>query len=153
LACKTVYNSAKSTPRAIRKGIEQIYNSKADFGLVIVQLTNIFPHNKMFWIDTTSGDIISFHHDSDLLALMTKLGQNIVSEINAESTDYFRKFPLKENHRVRAIIYLTQTICYYRARRLTMGTCFFTPMVRILGPEKEFCDMFNECLQKAVDKT
>ena len=48
LACKSAYGSPTTVAKAVRKGAKQIERSDIDFGMIVVQLTNIFPHDRMY---------------------------------------------------------------------------------------------------------
>lgn len=58
LACKVAYGTPAQTAKGIRKGMRQIEGSAADLGIVVVQLTNRFPHDKMYDVDPSTGEIV-----------------------------------------------------------------------------------------------
>lgn len=60
-ACKTAYGTDRRIAKDIRDGMRQIERSPVNFGIVAVQLTNRFPHEKMYEVDPSTGDILSLH--------------------------------------------------------------------------------------------
>jgi len=149
LACKVAYGSSRQTAKDIRKGIGQIERSDVDLGIVVVQMTNRFPHKNMYKIDQLTGDIISYHDEEIQNNLFTRLLFPLTREIEKETVTHLKNYPRILNHRVRGIVFVANTIAYFRGKRAIMGRTYFSKLSRLQKmPEEDFVNLLNEWWQK-----
>jgi len=149
LACKVAYGSPERFTKAIRKGEKQIEKSKSDLGLIIVQLTNKFPHDKMYWRDTKKGQIISSQNENTQRQLFKRLLRNTVKPFSNAYRDDIATNPRDWNYKVRGVLYAVHTIAYFQKRRCIMSGCYFSKYSRLNGtPESYFINLFNEKWQQ-----
>jgi len=149
LACKVAYGSSKQTAKNIRAGMGQIERSGAELGLVVVQMTNRFPHDKMYAVDHPSGGIVSLHDEAAQRTRFTGLLAPLVRDIELQMAQHLKRYPRKRDYRVRGGIFPASTVAYFRARRVVMGGVAFTRLSKLAAmPEDEFVESFNRWWQE-----
>ena len=80
-------------------------------------------------------------------ALIRSLTIEISEPIEGARHKLYQKYPITQDWRVRGILYVTQTVCFFRKMRTIMGCCRLVDLGNVIGPEREFCKKFNEYLQ------
>lgn len=146
LACKSAYGNVATIAKAIRKGASQIKNSIAEKGLVVVQLTNIFPHRQMYLENKKTGVISSFNNEKDQYGLFASLIEKLVISIENEGAKLYQKYPVDISNRVRGVLFVTQTASLFRERTTIMAGCRLISHGKI-GEEATFGQEFNGHLQ------
>jgi len=149
IACKVVYGSNRETAKDVRKARKQIENSDVDFGLIAVQTTNRFPHERMYTVDWTTGDISSFHNEASQRVLFMKNLVALTTAIERETIKNLKIHRREWSSKARGIIFLASTVAYFRARRVIMGGCVFSPFSWLRAtPEYAFVEKMNQYWQK-----
>jgi hypothetical protein len=149
LACKCTYGRPDTTADKLRKAVRQIERSDVDFGLVVVSLTNVFPHNRMCERDPETGEVTTFRHVEALSALMLGHLVTVSDPIERALAASHEKAPLEIPTKVRGVLYLAHTLAYNRERRTMMGCARFTRAHAVVMPGDEaFVKQFNEYWQE-----
>lgn len=149
LACKCAYGTPDTTADKLRKGVRQIERSGVDFGLVVVGLTNIFPHDRMYERNSETGEVTTLRQVEALSALMVGHLVKVTDPIEYALAASHEMASLKVSTRVRGILYVAHTLAYNKERRTMMGCARFTRANAVVMPGDEaFVTQFNEYWQQ-----
>jgi len=144
LACKAVYGTDTSAERAIHKGISQITKSNSDYGIIILQLTNVFPHEGMYR-RYAGGDIGSDRSREMLVNRFHRLGRLCCEPFHQAAKRAMRH---RKDSRVRGVLFLMQSAPYWHGMRTAVSGCEYRSLSPIIGLEEQFFRCFNEHLQQ-----
>jgi len=135
IACKAAYGKPATIAKRIKDGVWQIDRAPVDHGFVAVQVTNIFPHEKMYEYDA-AADVITSRRNLD--------AQNErLEELLQEATRPIEQAFWKNNRlriaesSTRAVLFLAHTVSYFRRMRTIMGKVLFSPPAAAWSPEVE----------------
>jgi len=148
LACKVAYGNPRTIANAVLTGIKQLGRIKPDVGIVMVQLTNIFPHKSMYEYDENNDQISTLHSEQAIRQQLSTLLKHTVQPIEKERMKLIEMHHPSRSSRVRAIIYLIHTVGYYQGHRTVMGTLYFQWLSNIsTDAELRFASDFNSAWQ------
>jgi len=103
LACKTVSGNPESAVSAIRKGIAQLEATNCNYGLLVLQVTDLFPHDEMRRRHSSTSELTQH-----LLELVVKTAGPIVDLAQAR----FNQHGNWPGEQVRGVLFLAHTIGY-----------------------------------------
>jgi hypothetical protein len=70
----------------------------------------------------------------------------LVQHIDKEMALNLRKYPRELDYRVRGVLYLANTVAYFRRRRVIMGSGTFARLPKVAAAaEENFVRRFDEC--------
>ena len=148
IACKAAYGSSRTTAQKIRDGIGQIERSGAELGIVVVQMTNRFPHNNMYKVDNATSEIKSLSNEKAQKCLFQQHLKQLSDEIESEMTNNLKQHPHELDNKVRGVLFVANTVAYFKARRAVMGGGVFIRFSRLVTtPEDDFVETFNRWWQ------
>ncbi len=82
VACKVAYGDPATTARAIKKGAAQLQRSAAQFGVVAVRITDVFPHEKLPTRPTPERRTVgAFLNPDDVQAALWALAQPYIYDV------------------------------------------------------------------------
>lgn len=148
LAAKVAYGSSKTSAGSIRTGMRQIEKSGVDLGLVVIQMTNRFPHEQMYAVDDSTGKYIYFNYERAQRMLFQSLFHSIIQELNHQVVSLLRRRPRKGDHRVRGFVPVASTIAYFRQSRTIMSNVALSRVSRLATTaEEDFARLLNKYWQ------
>lgn len=148
IACKALYGNESTASGRLRKGAKQIRRARVDFGVVVLQLTNVFPHDQMYQRNPDTGDVTSLSDDSALGALMMSKLVQISGAVGDAFMESSRQAPIDLPAKVRGVLHVAHTLAYHKGRRAIMGCCHFGKWQRVQLPaEIRFVEEFNRYWQ------
>lgn len=147
LACKSAFGTERTLAKAIRKGVKQIISSDVDCGIVVVQITNTFPHNAMYGRNPENGNIMTYKDRNMYVNHFQSLIVKEVNKIELERKKLFSLNPIDSGGKVRAILYLAQTIGTFEQMMVIMGGCYQVSLCKVKNHEDDFSKKFNHYLQ------
>lgn len=148
IACKVAYGQPPTIAKAITTGLDQIAKSQRSEGLVLVQVTNIFPHEMMYWRDPTDGQILSVHESEAQHKLLETHLRKTIKPIEHVLN---KRMKLRQPRKVPAVgvFFVVQTLTYFRRLRTMMAGCYFVPLrTDWQDSGAGFLTRFNEGIQK-----
>ncbi len=149
LACKSAYGTPKTIAAATRDGVKQLNKVNVDKGFVLVDLTNLFPHEEMYHYNRNADIITSLHNKRSVRTLFNDLLHYTAQSIEAERVQLFRRYDPEKHWRVRGILYVAHTVGYFRGTRMIMGSTDFQWLSNIkANSELPFVVEFNSAWQK-----
>lgn len=153
IACKTANGISDTVSKAIRTGEKQIEREakkgNIEYGVVAVNITNVFPHSQMYKQDPNTGDIYSLHEQEHQIELFRSLLKKTAKVFEQAFYANLQQYPRSHHYSVRGVLFCAHTVGFFRQRRLIQGGCYFCPISRIEGnPEPMFVKAFNDSWQK-----
>lgn len=147
LACKVIY-SGKSAAKAILEGMDQILRSGAEYGFVVVDLTNVFPHRAMFDLDPETNEVTALRYPEANAARFGGLLAKTVRPIEQRALRLLSRSSMAGNPGLRGVIYVARTACFSMQVRTVLAILSYGPLGKIyVQDEWDFVDRFNRAMQ------
>jgi hypothetical protein len=141
IECKSISGKPETTLKRIKEGMRQIQESSVSFGVVLVHIVNVYPHEKTYAIDRERSVVTSIGSEKNLVAtthaLMIDSTKRERDLVLSEIDSLCDKYP-----KCRGIIFYTHTPTYFKSRRTIVPLVLLQQVWRIFGPELYFIRKF-----------
>lgn len=115
-------------PRPFARDGTKILASSADTGLVVVHITNLFPHQQMNGRDAVDGDILAVREFEQLERLFEINLRGATAPIRQSLVTSLKRDAKRNVSRLAGVLYVAHSLAYFRELRQRIGRGLFQPL-------------------------